>query len=159
MQDSPPGSVDRAGPAADEHRSAELGAVLVGLILLQGMTLINVGGMSFLHIFIGLAILGTVLVKLISVGRRFVRYYAGRADYRAAGPPPVLSRVTAPFLVLATAALLGTGITILVSFGDPGVVRVHRVCFWIWLGLLSVHLAVYLPKLRGILSDDADRQD
>jgi hypothetical protein len=47
-------------------------------------------------------------------------------------------------------ALLFRGIGILVSFGDTRVVWVHRVSFWSWLVLVGVHLAIYLPKLRGI---------
>jgi hypothetical protein len=140
-----------SGPAADEHRIAELGVILIGLILLQAFTLINVGGMAFMHIATGVGILGLVVVKLRRVINRIARYYLKDAAYREAGPPARLPRIMAPFLVVATFSLLFSGMGILISFGDSRILRFHLVSFWVWFVLVGVHLVIYAPKLRGIL--------
>jgi hypothetical protein len=145
------GSPDPSSPAANRYAIARTGLILLGLIGLQAFTLINVGGLIFMHISTGVGILVFVVVKMRSVTRRFVRYYRKDADYRKAGPPVLLARVMAPFLVLATVALLLSGIWILVSQGDAQVMQVHETSFVVWLVLVGLHLVIYVPKLRGIL--------
>lgn len=153
-----------SGPAADEQRIARTGPLLLGLLALQGFTLINVCQMTPLHILVGLALLAVLTVKLRSVGHRFIRYYAGDPRYRAAGPPRLLPRILAPFLVVATLTLLGSGIASVTLGVDAGLLRVHRVSFVPWLLLITVHVVIYAPQLprlsRGTPNRDSpDRDD
>lgn len=144
---------DMSKPAANEHRIAELGLILIGLILLQAFTLIDVHGMMFMHIATGVGILGFVTVKLGSVINRFARYYLKDAAYQKAGPPALLPRIMAPFLIVATFSLLFSGIGILFSFGNARIAQLHLLSLKIWLVLIVVHMVIYVPKLRGILRE------
>jgi hypothetical protein len=62
------------------------------------------------HALIGFLLVPPVLLKLASVGYRFVRYYAGDPRYLAAGPPELVMRLLAPAVVLLTVAMFATGI-------------------------------------------------
>jgi len=81
------------------------------------------------HALIGFLLVPLVLLKLGSVGYRFLRYYAGDPRYRAAGPPALVMRLIAPALVLLTVALFATGIELWLfgfRFGDRGSPGIKR---------------------------------
>lgn len=65
------------------------------------MTIVRIGQLIWLHLFLGLVLLGPVAAKLGSTGYRFVRYYNRDVAYRAKGPPRPVLRVVAGGLVLA----------------------------------------------------------
>jgi hypothetical protein len=54
-----------------------------------------------LHVFVGLALIPAVLLKLASTGWRFARYYARSRRYVAQGPPQVAMRLVGPLFVAA----------------------------------------------------------
>jgi hypothetical protein len=86
-------------------------------------------------------LLGPVLLKLATTGYRFVRYYAGAREYRAAGPPPTLLRVMAPIFVVSTVALFGSGVVLLLQgHGGGAAGALHVTSFWVWLVCLAVHV-------------------
>ena len=107
-----------ADPAGNERLTAMTGAVLLVLFVAECLTLLNIGSLLTLHVFLGMLLLGPVSLKIGSTLWRFTRYYTGSAAYVRKGPPAPLQRVTGPFVILTTVAVLGTGIMLVLE--GPG---------------------------------------
>jgi hypothetical protein len=148
-----------ADPAGNERLTAMTGTVLLVLFVAECLTLLNIGNLLTLHVFLGLLLLGPVGLKVGSTLWRFTRYYTGSAAYVRRGPPAPLQRVTGPFVILTTVAVLGTGIMLIVEGNGPGGwpwIRLHRMAFLLWAVVMVIHLASYVPKLPRMLSGRAD---
>ena len=107
-------------PAGNERLTAMTGAVLLVLFIAECLTLLNLGNLLTLHVFLGMLLLGPVSLKIGSTLWRFTRYYTGSAAYVRKGPPAPLQRVTGPFVILTTVAVLGSGIMLIVEGGGSG---------------------------------------
>lgn len=141
------------GGVEGNHRLTGLTAiVLLVLLFLEGLTILRLRLLIVPHIFLGMLLIPPVLLKLGSTGYRFLRYYTGNRAYRAAGPPQVLLRILAPFLIAATVALFGTGLVLL--FGGPAVAdlwrRLHILAFLGWFGLMTAHVTAYIWRLPAL---------
>jgi len=146
------------GASANERLTAGAAAVLFVLLALEGATLPRIGSFIALHVIIGLVLVPPVLVKLGSTSWRFMRYYTGRADYVAKGPPQRLLRVLAPFLVVTTVVLFGSGIWLVAVHDPPGwLYVVHRYDFVLWFGIMVVHVLTYMWRVPGVLRGDLSR--
>jgi hypothetical protein len=109
----------RASPAGNERLTAMTGAVLLVLFVAECLTLLNIGNLLTLHVFLGMLLLGPVGLKIGSTLWRFTRYYTGSAAYVRRGPPawgwrspPITCRVSgavraASFRKAACPALAG----------------------------------------------------
>ena len=53
------------------------GALLLVGFAVEGVTILELPRLLFLHFLIGLLLIGPVLLKIGSTGYRFVRYYTG----------------------------------------------------------------------------------
>ena len=149
----------RANPAGNERLTAMTGAVLLVLFVAECLTLLNIGSFLTLHVFLGMLLLGPAGLKIGSSLWRFTRYYTGSAAYVRKGPPAPLQRVTGPFVILTTVAVLGTGIMLIVEGNGPNGwpwIRLHRMAFLLWVAVMVIHLASYVPKLPRMLSGRAD---
>ena len=134
------------------------GAVLLVLFVAECLTLLNLGNLLTLHVFLGMLLLGPVCLKVGSTLWRFTRYYTGSAAYVRRGPPAPLRRVTGPFVILTTVAVLGSGIMLIVEGGGPSGwqwIQWHRMAFLVWAFVMVIHLASYVPKLPRMLSGRA----
>jgi hypothetical protein len=103
--------------------------------------------------FLGMLLLGPVVLKMSSTGYRFVRYYTGESRYVSKGPPELLMRATAPLVVLSTIAVFATGVVLLVagpSVRSP-VVELHKVTFIVWVVFTAVHVLGHLPQIPASL--------
>lgn len=147
------GQVDSAAdqdPASGVEGNSKLtsatGMVLLVLLAVEGVTILSVRQMITLHIFVGVLLLGPVLLKSGSTMYRFARYYAGDSNYRRKGPPAPLLRVIGPLVVLSSLALLGTGIVLIVvgTNGSGALLTAHQASFWIWVALMTVHVLGHL---------------
>jgi hypothetical protein len=151
-------SVRRADPAGNQRMTAMTGAVLLVLFAAECLTLLNIGNFLTLHVFLGMLLLGPVGLKICSTLWRFTRYYTGSAAYVRKGPPALLQRVTGPFVILTTVAVLGTGIMLAVQGpGNGSWGRLHHLSFFLWAAVMAIHLASYVPKLPRMLSGRADQ--
>src|SRR5437870_1550764 len=106
-----------------------------------------------LHVFVGLALISPVLLKLASTGWRFARYYTRSRAYRAQGPPQIAMRLLAPLFVAATVVLFGSGVAMGLLHGHALQIvrRLHGPAAVIWLALLGLHVLVYLGRaLRAL---------
>jgi hypothetical protein len=145
-----------ADPAGNERLTAMTGAVLLVLFVAECLTLLNIGNLLTLHVFLGMLLLGPVGLKIGSTLWRFTRYYTGSAAYARRGPPAPLQRVTGPFVILTTVAVLGTGIMLVEGPGNGSWGRLHHLSFFIWAAVIVIHLASYVPKLPRMLSGRVD---
>lgn len=141
------------GSAANEQLTAIVAAVLVPLLAVEAATLLNVRSLLTVHAFVGMLLVPVVAVKMVSVGWRMVRYYAGSEEYVLRGPPQLLIRlVVAPVLLASTVLLFGTGIALLALDQTEGVVvGLHKASFVVWAGALGLHLLTRVALLWRVL--------
>jgi hypothetical protein len=157
---APSGRAARSGGAeGNERLTVMTGAVLLILLAVECYTILRIGRLLTLHVFLGMLLLGPVTLKAGSVLYRFARYYTGSAPYRRMGPPALLLRVLGPVIMLSTACVFGSGIMLAVtgpSYGPPsGWLVVHRISFFAWLFFIAIHLLAYLPRLPRLLAAEA----
>jgi hypothetical protein len=145
--------VSGPGVARNARLTATTGIVLMVVLAVQGVTLLNVRGLITLHVVVGTLLVAPLAVKLASTGYRMVRYYLGADPYVRKGPPHPLMRVLAPFLVLATVVLMGSGFGLVLAgpASDGWLGPVHVISFWCWLGLAGVHVLVYLWRVPHLI--------
>jgi hypothetical protein len=149
-----------SGAEGNERLTAMTGAVLVILLAVECYTVLRIGRLLTLHVFLGMLLLGPVTLKAASVLYRFARYYTGSAPYRRKGPPALLLRVIGPIIMLLTACVFGSGIMLAVtgpsSDGSPsGWLVVHRISFLAWLFFIAIHLLAHIPRLPRLLAAEA----
>jgi hypothetical protein len=142
-----------SGPEKNERLTQRTAVLLVVLLAIEGLTLLALGRLLRVHMFVGIALIPPVLLKLSSTGYRFVRYYTKSSAYRAKGPPQVALRVLAPFLVVSTLAVLGSGVWLLLLGHRSGsVLEFHKICFIVWAVFFVVHFLAYLPRVARSLA-------
>jgi hypothetical protein len=144
------------GAEGNERLTAMTGAVLLILLAIECYTILSLGRLLTLHVFLGMLLLGPVVLKAGSVLYRFVRYYTGSAPYRRKGPPALLLRVIGPVIMLLTACVFGSGIMLVVtgpSYGPPtGWLEVHRISFIAWAFFITIHVLAYVPRVPRLLA-------
>jgi hypothetical protein len=141
--------VDTAGTERNEQLTATIGVLLLVLLAVLGVTIIRIGQLIWLHLFLGLLLLGPVLLKVGSTGYRFARYYTGDPAYRHKGPPELAMRLLAPVVVLLTGVVFVSGVILL--FHGPqnrGTwLTIHKVSFIVWLVFTALHVLGHLPGM------------
>src|SRR5947208_3329100 len=103
------------GPEGNERLTATTGGVLLLLLAAEGVTILFIRPLLSLHMFLGVLLIPPVALKLASSGYRLFRYYAGSPPYRLKGPPQIVMRLLAPFLVAATAVVFASGVVLLAT--------------------------------------------
>jgi hypothetical protein len=139
----------RVNPAGNERLTAAVGLlVLVPVLVEIASVLLGVHTFMSLHLFVGLALIPAVLLKLGSTGWRFLRYYTRSRAYVAGGPPQIAMRLLAPLFIAATLVLFGSGVAMGLLQGHPLEIarRLHGPASVIWLILLGLHALVYLGR-------------
>lgn len=123
------------------------------MVAVVGLTIVRIGQLLWLHLFIGVFLLGPVLLKLASTGYRFVRYYTRNARYVTAGPPWLPLRMIAPVVAGSTVAVFITGLVLL--FGGPSTrhpwLLLHKASFIVWIAFTAVHVAGHIPEIGRVL--------
>ena len=141
------------GGATDgnEELTAITGSLLIVGLAVLGITIIRIGQLLWLHLFLGLLLIGPVLLKMGSTGYRFARYYSGSESYRLKGPPQPLLRVLAPALVLSTVAVFVTGVILLLEGPSSRgqLLLWHKVSFFVWVAATAAHVLGHLLELPG----------
>ncbi len=141
------------GSDGNERLTVLTGGLLVVLTTAIGVTIIRIGQLMWLHLFLGLVLVGPVALKLASTGYRFVRYYTNDPVYRRKGPPMPLLRGLAPLVVLATLALFVSGVALLFAGPRTGLPLglLHKVSFIVWFALVALHVLGHLPEILRAL--------
>jgi len=136
-------------PDGNERLTAAIGVLLLIPIIVELATIVlGVHTFMSLHVFVGLALIPAVLLKLGSTGWRFARYYTRSRAYVEHGPPQLAMRLLAPLLVAATVVLFGSGVAMGLLHGQALQLarRLHGPASVIWLLLIGVHVLVYLRR-------------
>ena len=107
-------SLTGGGPDGNEQLTTVTGVILIVLLAVIGFTIPQLRQFIWLHLFVGLLLIGPVLLKMASTGYRFVRYYTHNAEYRRKGPPEIALRLIAPIVVLSTVGVFATGIGLMI---------------------------------------------
>ncbi|MGI8760232.1 MAG: hypothetical protein ACR2LF_02805 [Jatrophihabitantaceae bacterium] len=131
-----------AGVEGNARLSASNGLLLVGLLAVEGFTVLSVRQMITLHVYLGIVLIGPVLLKTASTIYRFARYYGGVEAYRRKGPPHPLLRLLGPLVILSSLALLGTGVALIVAGPARSnlLLTLHQASFIGWVALMTVHV-------------------
>jgi hypothetical protein len=144
------------GTSGNERLTAAAGAALLVLLAILGVTIIQIRGLLWLHLFVGMLLIGPVVLKLGSTGYRFVRYYTANPSYRRKGPPALPLRLMAPIVVISTVVVFSSGVALL--FAGPGsrqaLLPLHKVSFIVWLAFTGLHVLAHLPKIGPALRAD-----
>ena len=161
-----------AGPAGNAQLTAWTGLLLLALAVVELVTLIDVRGLLSWHVVVGVLLVAVAALKIGSAGWRFVRYYGRNRPYRQAGAPPLLLRILGPLVVLATVAVLGTGLWLIAVGPESGhttlvtvlgqridLLSLHQTSFIVFAVAAGLHLlarfvpAVVLATERGHRDD------
>jgi hypothetical protein len=137
------------GAAGNEELTAVTGVLLIALLAVLGVTILRIGQLIWLHLFLGLLLIGPVLLKLASTGYRFLRYYTRNAVYVAKGPPEIALRALGPALVLSTVVVFASGIVLMLvgprNRDTP--LLIHKASFFVWLAVTALHVLGHLPGM------------
>jgi hypothetical protein len=144
------------GTAGNERLTTAAGAMLLILLAVIGVTIVRIHGLLSVHLFVGMLLIGPVLLKLSSTGYRFFRYYTANPRYRHKGPPQLALRVIAPMVVLSTVVVLASGVALL--FAGPSSratwFPIHKDSFFVWLAFTALHVVGHLPAMPQVLRAD-----
>jgi hypothetical protein len=135
-----------AGVEGNSRLTATNGTLLIVLLAVEGVTILSVRQMITLHIYLGILLLGPVLLKTATTVYRFTRYYSGAPAYRRKGPPHPVLRLIGPLVILTTLTVLGTGIGLV--YTGPGhsepLLTLHKASFIAWVALMTIHVLGHL---------------
>jgi len=148
----------RVNPAGNDRLTAAVGVLVLGPVLVEIATvLLGVHSFMSIHVFVGLALIPAVALKLASTGWRFARFYTRNRGYVAHGPPRTAMRLLAPFFVVSTVVLFGSGVAMGLLHGHALEIarRLHGPASVIWLLLLGVHVLVYFTRALHRTAEDA----
>jgi hypothetical protein len=137
------------GPEGNEQLTTVTGVILIVLLAVIGFTIPQLRQYVWLHLFVGLLLIGPVLLKMASTGYRFVRYYTRNPAYRVKGPPEILLRLIAPMVVISTVGVFATGIGLMIvgpNDRNP-MLLLHKVSFIVWIVFTSLHILGHLPEV------------
>ena len=135
---------------ADVEGNARLtavnGVVLLVLLFVEGITILEIRGLITLHVFVGLMLLGPVVLKCATTIYRFARYYGGEPAYVRRGAPPQMLRLLGPLVIVSTLVVFGTGAALLAVRPDQAglLLTAHKAGFVVWFGLMALHVLGHL---------------
>ena len=150
---------DRAasdGVEGNARLTAAAATLLLILLAAEGATLPAIGTLLRPHVFIGFALIPPVALKVGSTVYRFARYYTGGRDYRRKGPPPTALRLLGPVVVLATLALMATGVLLILA-GDAWQQRLlgwHKASFVLWFVAMTIHVLAHVVDTARLAPRD-----
>jgi hypothetical protein len=141
------------GTDGNEQLTAAIGALLILLLAVIGVTIVRIGQLTWMHLFVGLLLIGPVALKIASTGYRFVKYYGHDPAYRRKGPPELWLRLIAPVVVLSTVVVFASGIVLMLQGpGDRGqLLTIHKVSFIVWGAFTGLHVLGHLNAMPGSL--------
>ena len=151
-----------SGVRANERLTVLTGILLMVLLGAMLVTATDVRGFLTQHFFLGLLLLPAIALKMASTGWRFMLYYLGNKEYRAAGPPVLWMRLLAVVVVASTVVLFASGVELWAfgsRFGSIWV-EAHKLSFTIWLPSVGLHVLGKLGQTwRGTKEELVARSD
>ena len=138
--------------------SALFGTALVILFLIEVLTVPIMSHAVAWHIAVGLIAVPLIVGKLTYSSMRFIGYYRGDERYLKAGVPWFPLRILAPFLVITTVLVIGSGVELDVagptSFSATFLAPAHFLLSVVWFLLMAFHVAAYANRAaRSTIKD------
>jgi hypothetical protein len=149
------------GVDGNERLTAMVAVLLLVLLFLAGLTVPVANSQTRLHVFLGVAVIPPVLLKVGSTTWRFVRYYAGSFSYRRKGPPALILRFLGPVLVMLTLVMLLSGVGLIIVAPrsiHSQLSQIHRVSFVLWFAVTTVHVLGHLKETATFAPRDFVRR-
>ena len=145
------GVVER-NPRENSRLTALVGSLLLVMLAIEGISLVSVQSLLSLHVFVGVALIAPVVVKLVSTGYRFARYYSRDPAYVRSGPPHLIMRTLGPLVIASTLTLLASGVALIaIGSRNDGVLTIHKASFFVWVVITSLHVLGHLRSLPRLL--------
>lgn len=140
----------------NERLTALAGAVLLVLILVELVSSANLHVGLAIHIFVGVLLVGPLVIKIASTFYRFLCYYTGSPAFVRRGPPRLLLRVLAPLLLVTTLVVIGSGIGLVVTGPAQAgpLLPMHNFSVLVWLSMIAIHVFAYLWRTPRLVADD-----
>ena len=147
---------EQSAVIGNERITAQAGVVLLVLIVVEMVSAAVLHTLMPIHVFVGVLLVGPLIVKLGSTGWRFLRYYTGSPAFVRRGPPHLVLRVMAPLLIVTTLVVIGSGIGLVVtSPGSAGLlVPLHGFSVLVWLPLIVIHTFAHILRVPRLIKDD-----
>lgn len=136
--------------------TGSVAAVLLVLLAVEGITVLRVGSLLTLHVFLGVVLIPPIALKIASATYRFGRYYTGSPAYRRKGPPPAVLRLLGPMVVLLTIVLFATGVALLFASSSlrSTLITLHQVSFVLWFVVMTVHVLGHIRETAKLAPRD-----
>lgn len=144
------------GAEGNERLIAWGGAALFVGFGAEGLTLLfGVRDHLKIHMLVGIALLIPTAIKIGAAAYRFARYYSNSPAYVRKGPPQIVLRIIAPFLVLNTGFVLLSGLVLPLAGSYRHLFEeLHKLSFWSWLALAGVHVLWYVWRVPRLMISD-----
>ncbi|MGA8363565.1 MAG: hypothetical protein WB709_03505, partial [Solirubrobacteraceae bacterium] len=151
-------SMRAGGTSGNERLTTATGIVLLVLLAVIGVTLLRLRSLLWVHLFVGMLLIGPIALKLTSTGYRFVRYYTDDPRYRRKGPPPAPLRMIAPIVVLTTVLVFASGVLLLLigPSSRSALLPLHKISFIVWVVFTSLHVLGHLPAVAATVGLGAE---
>ena len=144
----------------NERLTSSVAALLLVLLAIEGATVVRVGSLLTLHVFLGLLLIPPIALKIASALYRFVRFYSRSRQYRRKGPPPLFLRILGPGVVVLTIILFASGVVLL--FCGPALrgemLTIHQVSFVLWFGAMTIHVLGHILETLKLAPRDFARR-
>jgi hypothetical protein len=142
-----------SGPEGNEHLTAMTGAVLLVGFAIEGLTILELHRLLWLHFALGFLLCVPVALKIGSTLYRFARYYSRAQPYVRKGPPAPLLRVIGPLVIITSVTVLATGVILAIvgPAGEGNWLLLHKAAFILWFGVMTIHVVAYAPRLPRLL--------
>lgn len=138
----------------NERITVIAGALLFVFIIVELFITSSVRSLGTEHVFVGILLSGPLVVKMLSTGYRFFRYYTKSPKYVRQGPPNSVLRILAPFLVLTTLLVFTSGYLMVFGHNFNFYLKIHAVSCALWLPLLIIHIYAYIRKVLSVVSSN-----
>ena len=145
------------GVEANGRLTAMLGALLLVLLAIEGVTILRISPLLAIHVVVGMVMVPVVALKIGSTTWRFAKYYLGSPEYRRKGPPPPLLRLLGPFVVVSTVAVVVSGIATLLATTTPlrnDLLLLHKVTFVLWFAAMVFHVLGHMLDVARLAPRD-----
>ena len=130
----------------NETLTRSTAALLTVLLVAEGATVLDVGGMLNVHMFIGLVLIPPVLLKLASAELPMVARLHGGSGLPREGPPALPLRMLAPGARRRDVGIFTSGVALLaLGHRSDVLLTLHKASFIVW----GVVFAAHLPGVRA----------
>jgi hypothetical protein len=131
-------------------------AVVFVVLAIEGVTILRIGRLLDMHVFVGVLLIPIVLVKISSTTWRFAKYYRGDPEYRRKGPPALILRLLGPLLITLTLVVLASGVALIelpASFRQE-LSLIHKASFIVWIAVMAIHVLGHLGETLRLAPRD-----